>query len=57
MKQAGHIVSMEKMKNAYKIVVKKPVRKRPSRRLTHTEWIILEWILRKQVSLAQDRAQ
>jgi len=50
MRWAEHVARMGQMTNAYTCFFfsGKPDRKRPLGRLRVDEWIILEWILRKQ---------
>jgi hypothetical protein len=49
MRWAGHVVSMTEMINTYRILIGKPVGKRPLERLTRIWSIILKWILMKEV--------
>jgi hypothetical protein len=45
----GQVARLEELRNAYKFLVGKPLRKRPVGRLFVDERIILEWILGKWV--------
>jgi hypothetical protein len=45
MRWMGHVARMGEMRNAYKILVGKPKRKRPLGRTKRKGRIILEWIL------------
>jgi hypothetical protein len=47
MKWARYVVRKGEMRNAYKILVGKPERKRPLGRPRHRERIILTWISKK----------
>jgi len=49
MRWVGNVSSISEMRNAYKILVRKPEGMRKLRRPRHRWEIILEWILKEEV--------
>jgi hypothetical protein len=47
MRWAGHVAQMGEKRNAYRILVGKPERKRPLGDLDVGVWTILKWILER----------